>query len=111
VIEVADGGTSEWFVEPGAFGLEKADLSELVGGTPQENAAVSRAVLGGERGPRRDLVVLNAAATIYVGGLAGDLGEGVAKAKAAIDSGAASRVLDRLIETSAKASEYARPVK
>ena len=111
VIEVADGGTSEWFVEPGAFGLVEADLGEVAGGTPEENAAASRAVLEGEGGPRRDLVLLNAAATIYVGGLAADLGEGVSKAAAAIDSGAARQVLDRLIETSAKLSDQARSVK
>jgi anthranilate phosphoribosyltransferase len=111
VIEVSDGSTSEWFVEPGAFGLVEADLGEVAGGTPEENAAASRAVLEGEGGPRRDLVLLNAGAAIYVGGLAADLGEGVAKAAAAIDSGAARQVLDRLIETSAKLSERARSVK
>jgi anthranilate phosphoribosyltransferase len=105
VIEVADGGTSEWFVEPGAFGLIEADLGEVAGGTPEENATASRAVLDGQGGPRRDLVLLNAAATIYIGGLAADLGEGVIMAAAAIDSGAARQVLDRLIETSAKVSD------
>ena len=91
VIEVADGGTEEWFIEPGEFGLAPAELEEVAGGTPEENAAVARAVLGGESGPRRDLVLLNAGAAIYVGGRAADLGEGVEKAAAAIDSGAAAR--------------------
>ena len=50
VIEVADGGTSEWFVEPGAFGLIEADLGEVAGGTPEENATASRAVLDGQGG-------------------------------------------------------------
>ncbi len=102
VIEVAEGSTSEWFVEPGELGLAEAKLEEVAGGTPEENAAVSRAVLEGERGSRRDLVLLNAGAAIYVGGLAADLGEGVAKAAAAIDSGAARHVLDRLIATTAE---------
>jgi len=97
VIEVADGGTSEWFAEPGQFGLAPAELDQVAGGTPAENAAAVRAVLAGEPGPRRDLVQLNAAAAIYVGGLAADLGEGVAKAAEAIDSGAAARVLERLV--------------
>jgi len=97
VIEVADGGTSEWFVEPGQFGLAPAGLEALAGGEPEENAAASRAVLAGEPGPKRDLVVLNAAAAIYVGGLAADLSEGVAKATEAIDSGAAAAVLEGLI--------------
>src|SRR6478735_9597185 len=69
VIEVAEGRTQEWFVEPGEFDLGAAELESVAGGTPEENAAVSRAVLGGGSGPHRDLVVLNAAAAIYVGGL------------------------------------------
>jgi anthranilate phosphoribosyltransferase len=101
VIEVADGGTSEWFVEPGQFGLDEAALDEVAGGTPEENAAASRAVLEGENGPRRDLVLLNAGAAIYVGGQAENLEDGVAKAAAAVDSGAARDVLDRLIAATA----------
>jgi anthranilate phosphoribosyltransferase len=97
VIEVADGGTSEWFAEPAQFGLAPADLEDVAGGTPEQNAAATRAVLEGAEGPRRDLVLLNAAAAIYVGGLAADLSEGVAKAAAAIDSGAAGNVLERLV--------------
>jgi anthranilate phosphoribosyltransferase len=101
VIEVADGGTSEWFVEPGQFGFATAELSAVAGGDPAENAAASLAVLDGEGGPRRELVLLNAAAAIYVGGLASDLEEGVAKAAAAIDTGAARDVLERLIAATA----------
>jgi anthranilate phosphoribosyltransferase len=97
VIEVADGGTAEWFVEPSQFGIAPAELEAVAGGKPAENAAAVRGVLAGEPGPRRDLTLLNAAAAIYVGGLAADLGEGVAKAAAAIDSGAAGNVLERLI--------------
>src|SRR5215213_8579928 len=97
VIEVADRRTAEWFVEPGQLGLAPADLERVAGGTPEENAAVTRRLLGGEAGPHRDLVLLNAAAALYVGGLAADLAEGAAKAAEAIDSGAAANVLDRLI--------------
>jgi anthranilate phosphoribosyltransferase len=96
VIEVADGRTLEWFVEPGQFGLAPATLDSVAGGTPEENAAVTRSVLAGEAGPHRDLVVLNAAAAIYVGGIAPDLEQGIAKATGAIDSGAAADVLERL---------------
>jgi anthranilate phosphoribosyltransferase len=97
VIEVADGGTSEWFAEPAQFGLAPAGLEAVAGGTPAENAEATRAVLGGEQGPRRDLVLLNAGAAIYVGGLAADLSDGVVKAAEAIDSGAAANVLERLV--------------
>jgi anthranilate phosphoribosyltransferase len=101
VIEVVDGRTTEWFVEPGQFGLAPADLAAVAGGTPEENAAVSRSVLAGEAGPHRDLVLLNAAAAIYVGGLAGDLEQGIAKATEAVDSGAGADVLERLIAATA----------
>jgi anthranilate phosphoribosyltransferase len=104
VIEVADGSTSEWFVGPGPLGLAPAELEAVRGGTPAENAAVVRAVLAGEAGPHRDLVVLNAAAAIYVGGLAPDLEGGVSKATEAIDSGAAANVLERLIAATAAAA-------
>jgi anthranilate phosphoribosyltransferase len=97
VIEVFEGRTAEWFVEPGQYGLAPLELEEIAGGTPADNAAVTRAVLSGEAGPHRDIVLLNAAAAIYVGGLAADLEEGVAKAASAVDSGAAANVLERLI--------------
>jgi anthranilate phosphoribosyltransferase len=105
VIEVADGGTSEWFVEASQFGIAPAQLEEVAGGTPEENAVAVRGVLAGEPGPRRDLTLLNAAAAIYVAGLAADLGEGVAKATEAIDSGAAGNVLERLIAATAAAAD------
>jgi len=104
VIEVADGRTAEWFVEPGEFGLAPGELDQVAGGSPEENAAAARAVLAGESGPRRDLVLLNAGAAIYVGGLAGSLGEGVEKAAAAVDEGAAAELLDRLIATTTRLS-------
>ena len=105
VIEVADGRTSEWFVEAGQFGLAPAELSSVAGGTAAENAAVSRAVLAGEPGPHRDLVVLNAAAAIYVGGLAADLEQGATKAAEAIDSGAAANVLVDLVAATGGSAE------
>jgi anthranilate phosphoribosyltransferase len=101
VIEVADGGTAEWFVEPAQFGLAPATLEAVAGGSPAENATAVRGVLAGEPGPRRDLTLLNAAAAIYVGGLAADLEQGVAKAAEAIDSGAAGNVLERLVAATA----------
>jgi anthranilate phosphoribosyltransferase len=102
VIEVADGGTEEWFVEPGELGLGEAELEEVAGGTPEQNATASRAVLAGEQGPRRDLVLLNAGAAIYVGGLAGDLAAGIGKAAESIDGGSAARLLERLVAATAE---------
>jgi anthranilate phosphoribosyltransferase len=97
VIEVAEGGTEEWFVEPGEFDLSTAGLEAVAGGTPEENAAVARAVLEGEQGPHRDLVLLNAGAAIYVGGAAKNLEEGVERAAISVDSGEAYRLLKRLV--------------
>jgi anthranilate phosphoribosyltransferase len=105
VIEVFEGRTAEWFVEPGQYGLAPLEIAEIAGGTPDENAAVTRAVLTGETGPHRDIVLLNAAAAIYVGGLAADLEEGVVKAASSIDSGAAAGVLQRLIAATVSSAD------
>jgi len=98
VIEVASGATTEEFVEPGQY-VAAADLESVAGGTPEENAAATSAVFAGELGPRRDIVVLNAGAAIYVGGAAESLGAGVERAAEAIDSGEAGILLGRLIGT------------
>jgi anthranilate phosphoribosyltransferase len=97
VIEVSGGSTEEWFVEPGQFGLAPAELEDVAGGTPKQNAAATRAVFDGVKGPKRDLVMLNAGAAIYVGGMVESLETGVAKAAEAIDSGEAKVLLERLI--------------
>jgi anthranilate phosphoribosyltransferase len=104
VIEVADGGTEEWFVDAMELGLEPAPLDAIPGGEPAENAAVVGSVLDGEAGPAREVSILNAGAAIYVAGGASDLADGVAKAGEAIDSGAARDVLARLVDRSRELS-------
>jgi len=101
MIEVIDRGTREVIVSPAEYGFDTAELTEVIGGTPEENAEATRAVLEGERSPRRDLVLLNAAAAIYVGGKAVDFGAGVEAARESIDSGAAAGVLSRLVSFTA----------
>jgi len=96
VVEVRDGATHEWFVAPSDVGLEVASLDEIAGGTPEENALVVESVLDGAQGAARDVVVLNAGAAILAGGSATDLGDGMDRAREAIDRGAAKGVLDRL---------------
>ena len=96
VVEVADGATKEWFVAPADVGLSETPLDEIAGGSPEENAAVVEAVLDGVEGPARDVVVLNAGAAILAGGSATDLGDGMDRAREAIDRGAAKGVLDKL---------------
>jgi anthranilate phosphoribosyltransferase len=97
VIEVAGGGTEEWFVAPEDLGIARVELGAIAGGSPEDNAEVVRAVLAGEDGPARDVVVLNAGAAILAGGGAHDLAAGAERAAEAIDSGAAEGVLERLV--------------
>jgi anthranilate phosphoribosyltransferase len=104
VIEVVEGGTDEWFVEADDLGLEPAGLDAIPGGEPADNAAVVRGVLDGETGGPREVSLLNAGAAVYVGGNAVNLGDGVKQAREALDSGAAKRVLERLVEQSAELS-------
>lgn len=87
-------------IEPADFGLKKRDISEIRGGTPQENASILKRVLNGEKGPGRDVVVLNAAAALYAGNRVADLKDGVRLAEATIDKGQASQKLEGLIKLS-----------
>jgi anthranilate phosphoribosyltransferase len=100
VIEVKEGGTEEWFVEPGQFGLGESPVEAIAGGEPNQNALVVRSVIEGSEGAARDVVLLNAGAAIYVGGQADDLAAGVERAREAIDSGAAAKLLEQVIEKS-----------
>jgi anthranilate phosphoribosyltransferase len=102
VIDVSTTATSRSQWTPEDFGLETrpaAAVSELAVAGPEESAAAIRDVLAGSRGPRRDVVVLNAAAVLWAAGRAGDLPAARETADAAIDSGAAARLLDRLTTT------------
>lgn len=91
-------------VAPEDVGLPRAKPEDLKGGDPAHNARALRAVLDGEPSAYRDIGLMNAGAALAVAGVAADLGEGVAKARAAIESGAAKRTLDRLVEVSNRVS-------
>jgi anthranilate phosphoribosyltransferase len=91
-------------VRPDDAGLAPASLEDLKGGDATVNAAAIRDLLGGESGPFRDIVVLNAAAALIVGGKAADLKEGAARAARAIDDGSAARALDKLVAVTNEAS-------
>jgi anthranilate phosphoribosyltransferase len=93
-----DGVVSTFFLDPTDLGLSRARLGDVAGGTPAVNVRVTQAVLSGEKGAPRDIVVLNAAATLVIGKVARNLREGIARAEEAIDSGAAVRKLQELIE-------------
>lgn len=100
VAELQDGQVSTYAVSPEEFGLQSAPAAALKGGDAQENARILEAVLSGEEGPRRDIVLLNAAAAIAAGGLATDLHQGLALARAAITSGRALQALETLRQVS-----------
>ncbi len=87
-------------ISPEALGLNKASSEAIRGGTAEENAKIIRSVLGGEKGARRDAVVLNAAAALVAGNKAEDLQKGVAMAQEVIDSGQSLKILERFIECS-----------
>ncbi len=92
------GGAVETFcLDPQDLGLGRATLSDLKGGTVQANAAIATRILHGERGPRRDVVLLNASAALATGGLADDLRQGLDLAADSIDSGAARAKVDELV--------------
>jgi anthranilate phosphoribosyltransferase len=97
VVEVDGPDLRSYEVGPEDVGLAAASYGDVAGGTPEANAEVTRRILAGDAGPRRDLAVLNAGAAIFVAGRADTLEQGVRAAEAAIDSGAAARALDALI--------------
>ena len=96
VAEVRDGRVETYDLEPRDLGVPRARPEDLLGGSPEENAELFRGVLEGRGGPLADITVLNAAAALYVGGVAGDLASGLAAARQAPESGAAARKLEEL---------------
>jgi len=98
--EVVDGGVRERTIDPIDLGVARCRPDELTGGGPEENAQAIRAILAGGNGGRRDAILLNAAGAIAAAGHAADLAEGLAAARAAVDSGAALARLDELVDFS-----------
>jgi anthranilate phosphoribosyltransferase len=98
-----DGRVQRLRIEPEPLGIEPARSEDLRGGDAAENAALVRAVLRGEPGPRRDIVLLNAAAALWVAGAAGGLAEGLELARRSLDDGAAAGKLERLAAASRSA--------
>ena len=100
ISEVHEGVVRNSRLRPEDFGLPRAAIGDLQGGDRAENAQIIRQILAGEAGPRRDIVLMNAAAALMVGGKAHDPKEGVALAAHSIDTGAAARKLAALVELS-----------
>lgn len=104
VCEIRDGNFRSYMITPEQFGYTSCKKEELVGGTPQENAEITRNIISGQdKGARRQAVCLNAGAALYIAGAAGSLEEGVRLAEKQVDSGAAKKVLDDFIRESNEA--------
>ena len=101
ICELKDGWYKTYTITPEQFGLDRCSKEDLLGGTPQENAQMTRDILSGTlKGPKRDTVLMNAGAAIYIGGKAKNMEEGVKKAAELIDSGAALKVLEAFVKES-----------
>lgn len=103
VCEVRDGKFTSYEITPEQFGLKRCKKEDLVGGNPEENAVIVRAILDGEEGARMDAVVLNAGAAMYIAAKELTLQEAIAKAREVIQSGEAKKQLERFIQKSQEA--------
>ena len=103
VSEIDGRKVDTYRITPEQYGLRRVSLEELRGGDGAENAKITKAILKGEEtGPKRDIVLLNAGATLYIGGLAQSIADGIKLAQETIDSGAAIVALEKLVEVSNK---------
>ena len=100
ICEIKNGWFTSYTITPEEFGFARCKKEDLRGGTPEENARITLAILNGEKGPKRDAVLLNAGAALYIGGKAQSMKEGTGLAAALIDSGKAAETLQKLITLS-----------
>ncbi len=100
VCEIRDGWFKTYVITPEEFGLKRCEKKDLVGGSPEENAEITRRILKGEKGPKRDAVLLNAGASLYIAGKAETFKAGIDLAAELIDSGKAYETLEKIIEVS-----------
>lgn len=102
VCEINDGWYKSYVIKPEDYGFEKCSKEDLKGGDPNENAEIVRKIFSGEKGPKRNATLLNAGASLYIGGKANDMKEGIRLAEEIIDSGKAMETLNKFIELSNK---------
>ena len=100
VCEIKDGELIEYVIQPEDFGLTRCQKEDLTGGTPQENAQITLDILNGVKGPKRDAVVINAGAALYIAGKTNSILEGVQLVQALLDQGTAKAKLDEFIKES-----------
>ena len=102
VCEFKDGWFKRYIIQPEDFGFTRCKKDDIKGGTPEENAAITRAILSGkEQGPKRDIVLLNAGAAIYLGGKAASITDGIDVARSLIANGAGLRKVEEFVKGSA----------
>lgn len=102
VCEIKDGWYKSYVITPEEFGFERCQRADLKGGMPEENAAITKSILRGEKGQRRNAVLMNAGASLYIGGKAENMKEGIALAAELIDSGKALETFEKFIEGSSR---------
>ena len=100
ISEIRDGWYKTYTITPEDFGMERCTMQDLVGGTPEENATITKAILNGEKGAKRNAVLLNAGASLYIAGKADSFKDGVVLAAELIDSGKAMQTLEKFVEVS-----------
>ena len=105
ICEINKGWYRTTIIKPEDFGFKRCNKKELVGGSPDENAQITIDILKGEQGPKRDAVLMNAGASLYIGGKAESMAEGVVLAAEIIDSGKAYETLQKMIEVSNRPEE------
>lgn len=105
VCEIRDGWFKAYTITPEDFGLTRCTKADLVGGTPAENAQITIDILNGAKGPKRDAVLMNAGASLYIAGKAESFKDGIALAASLIDSGKATETLKKIIEVSNRPEE------
>lgn len=105
--DASHGGVRLYEITPESVGIARGTLADITGGSAVENAAIVREVLAGEPGPRRDVVLMNAAAALFAAGAVTDLADGIAAASDSIDSGRAAASLEALVEVSSRLAREA----
>ena len=107
VCEIKDGWFKTYYIKPEDFGFERCTKDDLKGGTPEENAQITRDILSGMQGHKRNAVLLNAGAALYIGGKAESMSDGIKLAAEIIDSGKALETLEKVIEVSNRPEDNA----
>ncbi len=106
VFEIKNNSLNKFSINPMDYGFKKTPRKEIIGGDSEENARIIQEILKGQKGPKRDIVVLNSACALYVAGAVKDIADGIKRAEKSIDSGKAKLVLQNLINETQKYANH-----